>query len=263
MPPNRSCPAWYFLILVTVTSAVLGCALSRQTVDVLVTLPDTPKLWVDAWGQCGYRIHWQAYATVSGAVDVGPGVEAVVLELPKATVVPVVAWPVWAMGGPALEPTEMMWAAGGIWSGDEAPGDPAVAKLHLNYESGPAAFVLNSAAGRGAEVQAFNHERLTAEISARLPEDPWLLDADRIVRALCERSMRVSYIREALRTDISLEMPEGTWYGASPFAEPVKGGPLDYPVRVGLTPYYDDRGRRLVVVVDEEARVWCAISPPD
>ena len=255
MPANRLCPVRYLLLLVTVASAVLGCALPRQTVDVLVTLPDTPKPWADAWGQCGYRIHWQAYATVSGAVDVDPGVEAVMLELPKATVVPVLAWPVWGAGGPAYEPTEMMRAAGGIWSGAES--------IHLTYECGPAAFVLNSAAGRGADIQVFNHERLTAEISARLPEDPWLLDTDRIVRALCERSMRVSYIREASLTDVSLEVPDGTWYGASPFEEPMKGGPHDHSARVGLTPYYDDRGRRLVVVVDEEARAWCAISPPD
>ena len=239
---------------VTLAAAILGCALPRQTVDVLVTLPETPEPWADAWGQSGYRIHWQAYATVSGAANVDPRSETVVLELPKATVVPVLAWPVWEAGGPALEPTEMMRPAGGIWSGGG---------IQLTYEDGPAAFVLNSAAGRGADVQAFNHERLIAEISLRLPEDPWLLDTDKIVRALCERSMRVDYIREASFTDISLELPDGTWYGTSPFGEPLTGGFLDLSAREGLTPHYDDRGRRLVVVVDEEARAWCAISPPD
>lgn len=50
-----------------------GCALPRQTVSVLVTLPDTPELWVDAWGQAGYRVRWQAYATVSGVSMLIPG----------------------------------------------------------------------------------------------------------------------------------------------------------------------------------------------
>ncbi|MEE8441343.1 MAG: hypothetical protein V3S41_06450, partial [Spirochaetia bacterium] len=240
------------------------CTAPRQTVDVLVTLPDTPDPWVDAWGQAGYRIRWQAYATVSGAVDVEPGVKAVILELPKATVVPVLAWPVWEAGGPALEPTETMRPAGGVWSGDGAwPDDEGGGGFHLSFENGPAVFVLNSAAGRGADVQAFNRVRLIEEISARLPDDPWLLDTDRIVRALCERSMRVSYIREAALTDVSLEVPDGTWYGTSPFGEPMEGGLLDRSVRAGLTPYYDDRGRRFVVVIDEEGRVWSAISPPD
>jgi len=266
LPPLATTALATLLLVVLGCAFFSGCALPGQTVNVLVNLPDTPELWVAAWGPSGYRIHWQAYPTVSGAVDVDPGVGAVVLKLPMATVVPLLAWPVWETGGPAFEPTEMLRPAGGVWVGDTVSADsasPAVAGLSLTFENGPAGFVLNRAAGYGADIQAFNHERLIAEIPVRLSGDPWLLDTDRIVRALCEQAMRVSYIREASLMEVSLEVPDGRWYGASPFGEPMNGGTLDHRARVGLTAYYDDRGRRLVVVVDEEARAWCAISPPD
>ena len=246
----------------------LGCTVPRQTVDVPVTLPDMPALWAETWGPSGYRISWQAFPTVSGVVEVASGAKTVVLEFPKGCVVSVLGWPVWETGGPAFQPTEMLRPAGGIWSGDPVDDEQVTTSsagtgLDLTYAGGPAASVLHTAAGRGADVQVFNHERLVAEISARLSEDPWLLDSDRVVRAICERSMRVDYIREVTRANVWLDVPQGTWFPVSPFGQPMTGGRQELLMRTGVTPYYDDAGRRLAVVVDQENRAWCIISPPD
>jgi hypothetical protein len=255
------------LFLAALSVVFLGCTMPRQSVSVTVGLPETPELWADLWGPSGYRISWQAYPAVSGVVEVGSGVGTVVLDLPKGCVVPVLAWPVWGAGGPALQPTEMLRPAGGIFCGSPAQdnqvgGSSDGAGLDLTYANGPAAYTLCRAAASGAAVQVFNHERLVAEIPVRLPQDPWLLDTNRVVRALCEGSMRADYIREVSRSDVWLEVPDGTWFDASPYGAQLNGGYQELTLRTGLTPYYDNSGRRLVVVVDEEDRVWCAISPP-
>ena len=255
------------LLLVLPAFFLFGCMLPRQMTEVVVTLPDLPKLWADVWGDAGYRITWQAFPSVSGVVEVGTEAASVVLELPRGRVVPILAWPVWGSGGPAVQPTEGVRPAGGVWSGDppqtKAGEDRLLASdFALTYADGPTAFVLHRAAQLGAEIQSFNAHRLAVEISHRLPDDPWLLDTQRVVRALCERSMRVDYVREVARSEVWLDVPEGTWFSTSPNAQPLSGGVQEIMVAYGLTPFYDGADRRLIIVVDEEERAWCAISPP-
>jgi hypothetical protein len=75
--------------------------------------------------------------------------------------------------------------------------------------------------------------------------------------------MRVSYVRQKDMLEMSLQVPDGIWFGASPFSVPLAGGWQRMSVLPGITPFYDNTGRRMVVEVDDVGRGGCLISPPD
>lgn len=253
-----------------------GCRLVESTETVVVTLPPLPAQWQEAWGPAGYEIVWRSHFSAHGSLNVETGQTRVALALPRGSVVAVLAYPVWQSGGPFLPAADRMRPAGAVW----APADPGLLagagvgvvadqrSLALSFEEGPVALVLSEAARRGADIQQFNHRRLSAELAARIPEDPWLLDCERVIRAVCERSMRVSYVREIERHEVTLEFPDGLWMEASPFAavipggqDPVASGRTTRSFPEGITPLYSANGRRLIAEIDEEGRGWCGFSP--
>lgn len=256
-----------FLSLAFIGSAAFsGCAMPAPTVVISVALPAIPDPWADAWGTPGFVVHWQTNYLLEGGMEVPPGIATVALELPTGAVTALLCYPVWKTGGPALAVDEELRPAGAIWAGDD-PGDVASMAagkpVRLTFEGGLSAFVLHDAARRGANIQEFNYRRLVSEIADRAPADPWQIDSARLVRAVCERAMRVDCIRELPVVAIPVVVPDGRWYGRSWSAPALDGGLHTIAVPSGLTAWYDDRARRFVVFVDEDERVWFAISPPD
>jgi hypothetical protein len=132
----------------------------------------------------------------------------------------------------------------------------------LAFEAGPLAFVLSEAARHGVQISRFNHRRLGFEIAGRLPDDPWQLDTAGIIEALCAGSMRVSLVRPVEVFDAVLDVPEGLWVPASPFRPPIAGGRQTVQGPKGITPYYADTGRRMIMEI-ADGGAWCLISPPD
>ena len=128
----------------------------------------------------------------------------------------------------------------------------------LDFRRGVVAAIVRDAAGAGVRTDTLNVERLAHEIEERIPDDPWTLDRQRVVRALSDGSMRVTAIREISTVTLDLSAPDGTWYGFSPFAMPLCGG---QPVcaAIGTTVWHDDRGRRLTVVRPEHGEAWCTV----
>jgi hypothetical protein len=244
--------------------ATSGCASVGDTVPLVVSLPDLPSPWRQAWGPCGYFVTWRSHYGVGGNLRVPPtgvATERPVFSVPRGAAIAVLAWPVWETGGPGFEPGESLRPAGVVVEA-RLPGFRTSLAADLAWDSAPVAQVLLTAAGLGADIQGFNHGRLQDEIRSTAPDDPWTIDVQRLVRAVCERSMRVTYVRLEDTVAADLDVPEGEWFSPSPFQSSVSGGEQSLNLREGVTPYYDAHGRRLRVDLDDRGDGRIAISPP-
>ena len=261
------------LVLVPLLVSAFSCALLPTETTVVLSLPRTPSRWEAVWGPAQFRVSWRS-ADGSGSLEepVAAG-GSVRITVPRLPPVAIRAEAVWSQGGgPSLAPGERLGTAGGMWpaglgatgGGDaratggrgERGGCQGRRVVPLTYASGPAAEVAWRLLEAGVDLRRFSFERLLAEIADRLPEDPWSLDVDRVVSAVADGAMRVSYVRPVATREIRIAAPEGIWYPGSPFAAPVPGGSPWPALPVGVTPFYSGDGRRLIVAVDERGRAW-------
>jgi len=137
-----------------------------------------------------------------------------------------------------------------------------VESVRLTFEDGPLALIMARAAAAGADIRAFNWERLRASIDDVGLPDPWDLDTDRIIAAICGRSMRTTYVRSRDLDEVTVDIPPETWLPPSPFADPLTGGTTLLRLPHGLSVFPGKSGR-LLIDVDERGRAWVgATSPP-
>lgn len=253
-----------FAVLLPLTASLLSCDLLPTTVTVRVTAPATPPAWETAWGPASFVVSWRSAAESHTSSAVMPAGEQTHVTVPRLPPVAIRAEAIWPDDrGPALAAGERLAGAGGVWPFDlQDAGSPSRDQvLHLSFDSGPAAEVTWRLLEAGVDIRRFSVDRLSAEIAERLPDDPWELDIDRVVTAVAEGAMRVTYVRPVASRPVSVAVPAGIWYRASPFARPVTGEGGMPPLPVGVTVLYASTNRRLVVDVDERGRAWLAETP--
>ncbi len=248
-------------VLLSLVASLFSCDLLPTTVTVEVIAPAMPPVWETVWGQARFVVSWRSAAeahTHSAVVPAGGQIHVTVPRLPPVAVRAEAVWT--DGGGPALVAGERLATAGGVWPFDAQDSGSAGPQqtLQLSFHAGPAAEVTWRLLEAGVDIRRFSVDRLSAEIGERLPEDPWDLDIDRVVRAVADGAMRVTYVRPVATRDVSLWVPPGTWYRASPFARPVRGEASMSPLPVGVTVLYGSTDRRLVVDVDDRGRAWLA-----
>lgn len=242
----------------------IGCALLAVSDEIELMLPQIPPEWLEAWGECGFLVVAGRGSGERTSVLVPPGTRSIVVRTDRESVTAVVAFPVWTPGGPLLPAGEHLRPAGAVIGrggrAESSAGPPDGGSRRLRFEEGFGAFALLCVSDRGLPLTFFNAERLLREIRERLPEDPWVADIERIVRSLCERSMRADYLKPAATHDVLLTIPDGRWLARSPFADPLTGGAQVVALPGGVSDLFDGLGRRLVVSVDEEGRGWLALQ---
>lgn len=240
-----------------------GCDLLGADRQIECLLPQTPKTWMSAWGVPGYGVVVTAGPGIVEKINVPAGTPTIALVLPKESVVSIVAYPRWDHG-PAVAPGETLFPAGAVWPHHALDGDRS--QVELSYEMGFVAYTLGQAIVRAAPALTFNVRRFTEEVVSRVGRDPWLIDGDSIITAICNERMRADYLREEPTESFEIELPAGLWHRRSPFAEPINGGTVSLDLPFGLTVLYDTSGRRALFDVDSNGRCWwtvCSTTPQD
>lgn len=169
------------------------------------------------------------------------------VTIPVTWANPVIAWPFWHEHD--LIPGQFM-PAGALF-----PHDTAGKKLILSWEAGADAVFYRELAfayeGNTARLPAYfdwlRFRELFADgtLSEAVRQDPWLVDW----RSLAERTVNSGFDRRRLTPEpvISkpIPVPSGTWYGTSPFAEPLifaEGETPVFPVRSGINIWISSEG---------------------
>ncbi len=201
------------LAVVSIFSATTGCELYGPNRRVLIEAPVLPPAWATAFGSIDYELTWfdvdgaenRALLSCADAETRGPGGEsdgapALIVELPKLPVVPVVAAPIVAGHSGLLRP------AGAVFP----RGLRADGAISLTWHEGFIAQTLLALAGSGFDISIINVPRLSDAIWNRSGHDPWLLDRDRILRSIQTQTFRSDAIRPTVSYPVSLRVLPAT-----------------------------------------------------
>ena len=229
-------------------------------IEIRLAIPETPASWSEIWGPARFHVTWWSFGANGSHAVALESAEEISLMIPRGEVVAICAWPRWP-SPPNETSSDQLRPAGAVVSPPRQlrrAYDPAIP---LSFEDGPLALVLSRAAAAGADIRAFNWERLGAAIQSEVGQDLWLLDTERLIRAICERSMRITYVRNRELKHVEVDIPDGRWISSSPFAPPVRGGRQQMSLPVGVSVFYSARGR-LLISVDDRGRSWVGFISP-
>ena len=213
------------LLLAGVLTAV-GCRDITPS-GYALRLPAPPEHWVSLLGEPCWRLEWfdpdgrlqMSDFAPSASGETFPGE----IKIPETWANPVTAWPFWPEHN--LIPG-LFKPAGALF-----PFDTGGDRLNLTWEKGVDAVFYRELAlaneGNRARLPAnFNWPRFrelftTGLLNEAVCKDPWLVDW----RSAAEKTVVNNFDRRRLVPEASaakaVPVPEGTWYGSSPFAEPL------------------------------------------
>ena len=214
-----------------------------------LSLPDLPEHWLTLLGEPNWRIEWVDPDGQRQMMDLVPGTSCGEIEIPITWANPVMAWSYWPEHN--LIPG-FFKPAGAILPFD---ADSKKINLSLTWEAGVDAVFYWELANASNEVNSkfpanFNwprfRELFTSEIlNEAVSKDPWLVNW----RTEAEKTIANNFNRRRLVPEktVSKEIPvpEGTWYGTSPFAQPLffarETIPV-FPVRPGINVWISAEG---------------------
>jgi len=228
-----------FGLAVAALALQFACCGDRLTSRYTLVFPQAPEAWVSLLGEPRWRVEWLDSAGRRQNADISPG-GSLQIEIPATWTNPVTARPYW----PGLSLFEgFFMPAGALF-----PFDANKSRLYLSWEAGPDTVfyweLARAAASRNSSQnpanfdwprfrELFKSDVLDTDVS----KDPWLVDW----RFVAERTIEANFDRRRLIPQIAvpaeIPVPEGPWYGTSPFAEPLSSmeqEPLSFPVRPGL-----------------------------
>jgi hypothetical protein len=211
--------------LVALSLLLFGCRDFTPS-SYRLALPQVPESWVSLLGEPHWRLEWLDSGGFRQIADILPG-ETMEIELPVTWANPVAAWPYWPEHN---LPQGLFRPAGALF-----PFDVSVESICLSWEAGVDSvfyWELALAAGKSTEEDSvkipanfdwprfrllFKDETLNEAVRA----DPWLVDW----RFVAEKTIDASFDRRRLVPEAaesrSIPVPAGSWYGTSPFAEPL------------------------------------------
>jgi len=229
----------------------LGCG-ENNSACFVVKLPDLPEKWVSLLGEPDWRLEWVDSSGYRKIVDISctNSHSSLEIELPVTWVNPVTAWPYWP--GHNLYPG-IFRPAGALFPFDVS-FNGGQGCISLCWEAGPDVFLyweLARAYSSGSDSQnpvkipsnfdwlrfreLFNPEE--SALKQEVLQDPWLIDWSYVA----EKTIAASFDRRRLVPEAVVKMeipaPLDTWYGTSPFGQPLffsKDETPVFPVRSGI-----------------------------
>ena len=204
-------PASKTVVLVCLIRLFCSCSFYSPAVSLAVHLPPPPEHWREAFPDLDYRIVYPIPESGGCEERQIDSRTRVVIRLPKALYLPVLAYPNLPDQSIELPP------AGGVYPLDCDSTNTIV----LSWQQGAVAEVLHRLWYQGMDCSAVNAPRLAREMSARCQGDPWKLDLDRICARLATEAFRLTDIRTAPSRDLLLEPGAGSWFLESPFCSRV------------------------------------------
>ena len=245
------------MVLVLVLQ-VLSCK-DRFPSKYALELPKAPEHWVSLLGEPSWRIEWLSPDGYKQMTDIMYG-GALEIELPVTWTNPVTAWPYWPEHN--LIPG-FLKPAGALF-----PFDVSEGRLCLTWPAGVDSVFFWEMAHANED----NYSRIPVNfdwlrfrelfeqgiLSEAVCEDPWLVNW----QSVAERTVAGNFDRRRLVPEQAefktIPVPEGEWYGASPFAKSLlftEGEPLVFPVRQGINVWFSSRG-----ILRANGNVWVFIE---
>ena len=236
-----------YKLTVIVTALQLTCCGDLLTSRYTLEFPRAPEAWVSLLGEPHWRVEWLDSAGRRQSADISPG-GGLQIELPATWINPVTARPYW----PGLN----LFAGFFMPAGALFPFDVSGSRLCLSWEAGPdTVFYLELAQAAAAQNSSKNpanfdwprfRELFKSDVlDPDVSKDPWLVDW----RSVAERTIDSNFDRRRLvpqsAVPTDLPVPEGPWYGTSPFAEPLdfaEQKPPSFKVRPGLNIWISREG---------------------
>ena len=214
-----------------------------------LSLPELPEHWLSLLGEPVWRIEWVNPDAQKQMLDLTPGTSCGEIEIPQTWASPVTAYPHWPQHN--LIPG-FFKPAGAIF-----PIDADVNKncLNLTWEAGVDAVFYWELALANEENYSrlpsnFNWQRFRELFSAgklneKVCQDPWIVNW----RFAAEKTLSNNFDRRRLipeKTESKvIPVPECSWYGTSPFAQPLffaKETIPVFPVRPGINVWISSEG---------------------
>jgi len=237
-------------MIILVSALQLVCCGDICPSKYVLELPKPPESWVSLLGEPCWRIEWLTPNGEGKTADLHPG-EGLEVEIPTTWANPVIARPYWErhnlgpgifMPAGALFPFDVK---NGVIRLSWAAGHDAVFydELSIANNEKPAKIPANFDWIRFREF--FQSDALGEDVR----KDPWLIDW----RSVAEKTISGNFDKRRFvpeKTEIKkIPVPYGTWYGTSPFAEPLsfENGESSFvessfPIRPGFNVWVNKSG---------------------
>jgi len=236
----------YFLFTTVFVSALqLVCCGDLCPSKYTLELPKTPQFWVSLLGEPCWQVEWTAPNGENRTAELKSG-ENLEVEIPTTWANPIIARPYWP--GHNLSPGVFM-PAGALF-----PFDAEKEAIRLRWEAGhDVVFYQELALADGknpVKIPAnFDWSRFRELFSSGVlgedvRKDPWLVNW----RSVAEKTISGNFDRRRLvpeKTEAKkIPVPSGTWYGTSPFAEPLSfnNDEAVFPIRPGVNVWVGSGG---------------------
>jgi hypothetical protein len=236
---------FFRLTVVFVLSLQFLSCTDRFSSTYTVELPQIPQTWANLLGEPLWRLEWLDSDGQRQTADISGN--SLKIKLPVIWTNPVTAWPYWPEKN--IIPG-FMKPAGALF-----PFDVSGGLLPITWEAGvDAVFYWELAFANDDNLSKIPtnfdwprfRELFEMEVlNEAVLKDPWLVDW----RGVAERTIGSNFDRRRLvpQAVVSVNIPvsSGTWYGTSPFAEPLhfEEGELPvFPVRPGINVWISGEG---------------------
>jgi len=230
----------YKLMAIFALALQLVCCGDRFPARYTLELPKPPEVWLSLLGEPHWRVQWVNPDGEKQTADIPPG-KGIAVEIPVTWVNPVTASPYW--------PTHNLIPGLFKPAGALFPFDVDGSRLRLSWEAGHDTvfyweLALANIEGNMARVPAnFDWQRFRELLKSEtlredVRKDPWLVDWCSVAESTIKNTFYSSRLKPETVVNVTITDLDlvGTWYGASPFAEPLSFAEDEtpaFPVRSG------------------------------
>ena len=223
---------------------LLACCTERFPSRDILDLPETPAAWVSILGEPHWHVEWLSPFGQKKAADFPPASKKRIrAEIPVTWANPVTAWPWWPEHNLTAE---IFKPCGALFPYDVSGKNSD--HLRLSWEAGSdtvfyqelgIAFSKNTPNVSAVKTPdkfdwlRFRELFQSDALSEAVRKDPWVVNW----RSVAEKTITSNFDKRRIAAQAAalkhFPVPAGTWYGASPFAEPLffeEGEPPVFPV---------------------------------
>jgi len=232
-------------------TALTACE-DRFPSEFILELPETPDAWIAILGEPHWHVEWIDPDGKKQMKNFPPGkLKNAGIELPLTWASPVTAYPNWSSKN---MPAKLFKPCGAIF-----PFDVSGNRLRLSWKAGAdsnfywelaLAYKKNSGGTVEKTPNNFDWVRYrglfnTGALNEAVRKDPWIVNW----RTVAEKTAESNFDRRRIVPETIIQktipVPAGTWYGTSPFTEPLifeDGEPSIFPVRSGVNVWISNEG---------------------
>jgi len=244
------------LLMLAMTLALVNCA-DRFPSCYTLELPELPQSWISILGQPHWRLEWVDPGGQRQIKDFPPGgFSGIEIEIPVTWTNPITAWPYWPSHN---LPPNIFKPCGALFPFDVSNSNKSSNHIILSWEAGPNVIFYWELAHASNRKESIDTIKIPANfdwlrfrelfrsnvLSEAVIKDPWLVNWSN----LAERTIESNFDRRRIVSEAAdprhFPVPAGTWYGVSPFAEPLiftEDMQTVFPVRSGLNVWVFEEG---------------------